>query len=198
MDMIAAAGRYLIGTAFGGGAAAESRPSIVQETPVNSGDEEASSADESDEESPTFLFKKSAIAIPVAADAQNGRDQYMSSVLNWSTAGFVGRREMTQNQSASSLQLARKDATLLHISIGDYNVEDVIEVIQNAADSAGFSIYSHKGAKVLGNRCTIKFGCDHGRKRYGTDKVRETKVLHKDLEAIVKDSCRKKTRYQVE
>jgi hypothetical protein len=58
--------------------------------------------------------------------------------------------------------------------------------------TAGFSIYSHKGATVLGNRCTIKFGCDHGRKRYGTDKVRETKVLHKDLEAIVKDSCRKK------
>ena len=132
MDMIAAAGRYLIGTAFGGGAAAESRPSIVQETPVNSGDEGASSADESDEESPTFLFKKSAIAILAAADAQNGRDQYMSSVLNWNTDAFIGRLAMNQKQA----DFASKSSTLQHISIGSYNVPEIIEMVQNAADSA--------------------------------------------------------------
>lgn len=189
MAFFVAAGRRLIGTAFGvGGPAVPPSNVVIQETPENSGGEEP------EEINPAFSFKttRSAIVQIDPAGAQNARDQYISSVLNWSTAGFVGRREMTQNESASSLQLARKDATLLHISIGVYNVEDVIEVIQNAADSAGFSIYSHKGARVLGNRCTIKFGCDHGRKRYGSDKVRETKVLHKDLEAIVKDSCRKK------
>ena len=190
MDRIVAAGRRLIGTAFGC-AGAEPRPNVIQETPENSDDEEPPS-DDSGPNSPVFLFKTTPSDIGVPADAQNGRDQYMSSVLNWSTAGFFGLLEMNQLQRGSSSQLSRKDATLQHISIGVHNVQDIMEVIQNAADSAGFSVYSHKGARVLGNRCTIKFGCDHGRKRYGKDDVRETKVLQKDLDAIVKDSCRKK------
>jgi hypothetical protein len=188
MDKIAAVGRFLIGTAFGGGAAAESRASIVQETPVHSGDEEASSDDKSDEESPKFLFKKSAVALPAAADAQNGRDQYMRSVLNWSTAAFIGRLALNQKQA----DFSSKSSTLQHISIGSYNVPDIIEMVQNAADSAGFTVYPHKGPRVLRNRCTIKFRCDHGRKRYGIDDVRDKRVLQKDLHSIVKDTCRKK------
>ena len=197
MDSIVAAGvRFVSHALFGGGAALpHTRREVVEETPVNSGDEESQVIAETASNSSSFSFKTTPSSIEFEG-GQTGRvwrrHEYLRSVLNWSTSGFVGRHQMNQLRTDSSSDLSRKDAALQHISIGVYNVQEVMEMVQNAADCAGFSVYAHRGARVHGNRCSIKFGCDHGRQRYGKSAVRDAKVLQKDLDTIVKDSCRKK------
>ena len=144
---------------------------IVDETPTASGDEE-SSEDESETRlsaasgNPRFCFKVETLEPEeemkdiVGREAELGRDRYLFSVMNWGAFGHVGRRRMDQIEPAS----ASKSAT--YISIGSYTVKGVMQMIENAADVAGFTVYAHHGAKMLGNRCTIRFGCDHGRKRH--------------------------------
>ena len=172
------------------------RAPIVEETPPASG--EGSSSDETDEAvsatvNPKFCFKvetldreKEMRAI-AGHETERGRDAYLFSVLNWSVSGYVGRRKMDHIQDASASQSAT------YISIGSYCVEGVIEMIQHAADASGFTLYAHKGAVFHGNRCSIRFGCDHGRKRTVKELAdRQTPVFEKDLTAVVQQNCRKK------
>jgi hypothetical protein len=197
MANIFEAGRRLIGQALFGSAAAapgseQPRRNIVQETPPHS-DEESSSLEESTPAigNPIFSFKVETSAVAVM-NGENGRDHYLTSVLNWATVGSAGRLRMNQVMKGVDDKSSTISASLHHVSIGSYTVQEVTSLIQNAADSAGFSLYSHKGARVHGNRCTIKFGCDHGRKRYGKDAVRDLLTFEKDLDTVVSSSCRKK------
>jgi hypothetical protein len=137
---------------FGGGAAApHTRREVVQETTENSSDEESQLIAETASNGSSFSFKTTPSSIEFEG-GQNGRvwrrHEYLRSVLNWCTPGFVGRHQMNQLRSDSSSELSRKDAALQHISIGVYNVKEVTEMVQNAADCAGFSVYAHRGARV--------------------------------------------------
>ena len=198
MANIFEAGRRLIGQAFFGGAAAapgseQPRRGIVQETPSPSDEESSLPIEESTpaRSNPIFSFKVETTAVAVI-DGQNGRDHYLTSVFNWTTVGSAGRLHMNQVVKGAFAKSSTISATMHHISIGSYTVQEVMSLIQNAADSAGFSLYSHKGARMHGNRCTIKFGCDHGRKRHGTDADRDPVTFEKDLDTVVSSSCRKK------
>jgi hypothetical protein len=194
MDSILQAGRRLLGLAPTADEARRGQGRIVDETPTASGDEE-SSEDESETRlsaasgNPRFCFKVETLDPEeemkdiVGREAELGRDRYLFSVMNWDAFGHVGRRRMDQIEPAS----ASKSAT--YISIGSYTVKGVMQMIENAADVAGFTVYAHHGAKMLGNRCTIRFGCDHGRKRHAD---RETPAFEKDLATVVGSSCRKK------
>ena len=122
MESIVAAGRLLSNALFGGGAALPlTRREVVQETPENSSDEESQVIAETASNRSSFSFKTTPSSIEFEG-GQNGRvwgrHEYLKSVLNWSTPGFVGRYQMNQLRSDSSPELSRKDATLQHISIG--------------------------------------------------------------------------------
>jgi hypothetical protein len=109
-------------------------------------------------------------------------DQYLKSVLNWKAEPFVGRSPL----SAS-------------VQFGPYNLADLEEAVKEAADQAGFSLYAHKGVRSSETSCSLKFGCECGRKRYGKEKVaieKKEHVLVKDLNEVVRETSgkRKSTR----
>lgn len=139
---------------------------VVQETPEHSSEESSSSRCDFDDDDPSneqgqdgvLLNPKFSFEVatePFQSDAGPGlvcgRDAYLKSVLNWTAVGYVGRRRMDQFTG----DISGKSATLKNICLGAYTVDGVIEMLQNAADCAGFTIYPHKGHKILRNRCTI-------------------------------------------
>jgi hypothetical protein len=123
---------------------------VVQETPEQSSEESSSSRCDFDDDHPSdeqgldgdllnpkFSFKVA--SEPFQSDAGPGlvcgRDAYLKSVLNWSAVGYVGRRRMDQFER----DVSAKSATLKNICLGAYTVDGVVEMLQNAADSAGFT-----------------------------------------------------------
>ena len=183
---IANVGRTLAGALGLSATTTAARAHVVEETPNNSDSSE--DEDQHSTANTAFVFK---VEGQLLSTNQNGttKEEYLDSVLSWSSVGFIGRLRIDRIEP--SFSSSSNLATLKHICIGSFTVSDVVEMLQNAADVAGFSMYAHHGAKISGNRCTIGFGCDHGRKRYGDDEHVVT-VFEKDLDSIVKDSCRKR------
>jgi hypothetical protein len=189
MESLLGAGRRMLGYIAAAGGAA--RPHVVEETPDPS-DEESSSGDDGSSVdecqqgqnaapvlNPKFWFEIETEPYESAAGpgAACGRDAYVKSVLNWSCLGFVGRRRMDQFQS----DLSSKSATFKHIC--SYTVDGVIKMIQNAADSAGFTLYPHRGHKIHHNRCTSKPRSDARALMLSTMRTLEEQVaaIHPDL-----------------
>ena len=80
--------------------------------------------------------------------------EYLSNVLNWKAEPFVGQRPLCPS-----------------VQFGPYNLAELIDAVKSAADASGFATYAFRGARKSAASCSIKFGCDHGRLRYGKEKV---------------------------
>lgn len=163
-------------------------PRIVQESPPRYDEGAEVGQHEDISVSTAFHFKVEGGRLSALEDGMSKED-YLNSVLSWSSLGFVGRQRMDRIQPSVPYDCP---AALKFVCIGSFTVSDVTEMLQNAADFAGFSIYAHRSSKVVDNRCSISFGCDHGRKRYGDDAEHQVTVFEKELDSIVKDSCRKR------
>jgi hypothetical protein len=95
---------------------------------------------------------------------------YLSNVLNWKAEPFVGQRPLSPS-----------------VQFGPYNLTELIEAVYSAADASGFATYAFRGARKSAASCSIKFGCDHGRLRYGKEKDAISKKKKETLSKI----CRK-------
>ena len=89
-------------------------------------------------------------------------DQYINAVTRFVSKPVIGRRSIDAQRPDAS----QRSGMMKCISIGNYTVQELCEQIRDAADVAGFHVYEHKGHsdRVYGNRCTLKFACDCGRK----------------------------------
>jgi hypothetical protein len=105
-------------------------------------------------------------------------EEYLSSLLNWSAEPYVSR-------SALSTQ----------VKFGPFTLAELESSVKSAADAAGFFAYSHRGARKASSSCSVKFGCDCARQRFGKEKISiEQKERHftKDLDEVVRDTCGKR------
>jgi len=108
-------------------------------------------------------------------------EEYLSSVLNWKAEPFVSGR-----------------ALCTAVKFGPYTLAELESSVKDAADAAGFFAYSHKGARKTSTSCSLKFGCDCARKRYGSEKAaieQKDREFKKDMDEVVRDTSgkRKKT-----
>ena len=109
-------------------------------------------------------------------------EQYLRAVLNWRAEPFVSRNALMDS-----------------IQFGPHTLAELQEVVKVGADAAGFAIYAHKGARKSTKSCSIKFGCEHGRHRYGQEQRQidsKSRDFNKDVDEIVRDNIgkRRKTR----
>ena len=109
-------------------------------------------------------------------------EQYLRAVLNWRAEPFVSRNALMDS-----------------IQFGPYTLAELQEAVKVGADLAGFAIYAHKGARKSTKTCSIKFGCEHGRQRYGKERREidsKSRDFTKDVDEIVRDNIgkRRKTR----
>ncbi len=79
--------------------------------------------------------------------------EYLSNVLNWKAEPFVGQRPNCPS-----------------VQFGPYNLAELIDAVKSTADASGIATYAFRGARKSAASCSIKFGCDHGRLRYGKEK----------------------------
>ena len=202
MEFLRSVGQGLSSVVFGGGVLGGAAV-VVLETPQAS---DVSSDDESNEgqaPDPSQLDGKGADVLSNrkfqfkivggilnSMEGITDTDQYLKAVTCWSTMPNVGR----QSIDARRPDAASCSALLKHISIGCYTVQEISALIQDAADVAGFAVYEHKGHvdRLYGNRCTLKFACDCGRKRYGKEKERQAAEHNVDLATVVVSNCRKR------
>jgi hypothetical protein len=113
-------------------------------------------------------------------DDETERVDYLSKVLNWTAQPYVVQLQLRPG-----------------VQFGPYNQSELINAVKNAADAAGFSLYAHRGARKSATSCSLKFGCDHARHRYGKEKVEidsKNRDFVKDLQEVVKDQPGKRKR----
>jgi hypothetical protein len=180
--------------AGGGGAA---RTFVVDETPSHSGsdDEDNESQSDSCDTSHRKIQFKNVGGILKSLKGISSAEQYLEAVMNWSSKPFVDRQPFDKKRETSKTTNISK--ILQHVSIGEYTIAEVTQLVQDAADVAGFCIYEHKGHNehkgLYNNRCTLKFGCECGRKRYAAkEKDRQPKEFVVDLDGVVVTNCRKR------
>jgi ribosomal protein L30E len=185
-----------------GGPAGEASSGVIPETPSES---------QSDDESQSSGYESSgADMAPAPAVARNplnpkfrfkcdggiltmqgitDTDQYINAVTRFVSKPVIGRRSIDAQRPDAS----QRSGMMKCICIGNYTVQELCEQIRDAADAAGFHVYEHKGHsdRVYGNRCTLKFACDCGRKR-AENQTREPIQHTVELDTIVRTDCRKK------
>jgi len=175
--------------AGGGATEGAARPYVVDETPshTDSGSDDEdneSQSDSCDTSQPKIRFRNVGGMLK-SLKGISSAEQYLEAVMNWSSKPFAGvhqpfdkKRETSKNTNTSQM--------LQHVSIGEYTVAELTQSLQDAADVAGFCIYEHKGHNehkgLYNNRCTLKFGCECGRKRYAAkEKERQPKEFVVDF-----------------
>jgi len=162
---------------------------IVEETPSAS-DEHSDLSDsdgdvEDDEggkvklQQPRFRFCVQQAKVNYAS-----HEDYSESVLKWSSKAYFGRRLFKGGGKGVE-----------PVSIGPYTIDEITEIVQQAADDAGFTIYLHKGLPwnkpdTIVRRISLKFQCDHGRVRYGADAAQNVEFT-KDLQDVVASTVMK-------
>ena len=105
-------------------------------------------------------------------------EQYLSSLLNWTAKPYVSRRELSTD-----------------VKFGPYTLAEVESVVKNAADAAGFFAYPHRGARKTTSSCSLKFGCDCARQRFGQEKAsidQKDRDFTKNIDEVVRDTCGKR------
>ncbi len=183
----------------GGGPAGAVGSRVVPQTPSDTSHDESESENDG-QGSPTsdsapavtnrkFQFKCEGGTLKTVQGITDPQE-YIKAVTSFSGSPFVGRQSVDAIRSDAS----SRSGMMLHVPIGLYTVQEICEVVRDAADVAGFNVYEHKGHcdRVYGNRCTLKFACDCGRKRHGIEKMREAIEHCVDLETVVRNDCRKK------
>ena len=193
-----------------GGTAARSY--VVEETPSPSGSDDDEESDDSqqktaeergcwdcDEPETAALTSDRKIqfknegGILKTLEGIRGAEQYLEAVMNWRSTPFAGREPFDKKRGVSDTSSSK---VLQHVVIGEFTVAELSQLVQDAADAAGFCIYEHKGHSqwkgMYNNRCTLKFACDCGRKRYGHEKERHAKEFVVDLDEVVVTNCRKR------
>jgi hypothetical protein len=105
---------------------------------------------------------------------------YLSNVLNWRAEPFVGKHQLCPS-----------------VRFGPYTLTELIDAEKTAADASGFATYAFRGARKSETSCSIKFGCDHGRLRYGKEKQEisaKKRDFVKNMEEVVHDQPGKRRR----
>jgi hypothetical protein len=105
----------------------------------------------------------------------------LRNVLNWRAEPFVGQRPLCPSS----------------VQFGPYTLTELIDAVKSAADDSGFATYAFRGARKSATSCSIKFGCDHGRLRYGKemDEINTKKRdFVKDMQEVVHDQPGKRRR----
>jgi hypothetical protein len=175
---------------------------VVAETPPTSAsgsDDEGGDSDDSGEQQAASLssvrkiqFKNEGGMLKTLRGIDSA-EQYLEAVMNWRSTPFAGREPFDKKRHISETNSSK---VLQHVVIGEFTVAEVSQLIQDAADAAGFCIYEHKGHNEwkgkYNNRCTLKFACECGRKRYGQEKERHAKEFVVELDDVVATNCRKR------
>jgi hypothetical protein len=105
-------------------------------------------------------------------------DEYLNSLLNWSAEPYVSRRALSTQ-----------------VKIGPFTLAELESCVKNASDAAGFFAYAHKGARKTSSSCSVKFGCDCARQRFGKEKnsiEQKNRNFTKDLAEVVRDTSGKR------
>ena len=176
--------RATIGGLFGqvSGSSAQEKSSQQFVVPETSSSE---NSDESDGEAgsraarpPQFRF-----VIEQSPLTFSSSEDYVASVFNWSSKPYLGQRPFWP--------VGKKGEV---VSIGPHTIAEVQKLVQDAADKAGFSVYCHKGQRLHERRVALKFGCDHGRKRYGKNKTdnKQPAAFQQELETVVASTVGKR------
>lgn len=158
---------------------------MVPETSSSDAEDEASEADsdgaDMDQAGSVVVKARFRFRIHREAVSYTNGSEYKSSVLNWSSKPYFGHRPF------DSVGTKTKDP----VSIGPCAIAEIQDMVRSAADKAGCSISCHKGARLVGTRVTMRFGCDHGRERYGAEK--SDPVQHSvDVETVVVSTVNKR------
>jgi hypothetical protein len=175
---------------------------VVAETPPTSAsgsDDEGGDSDDSGEQEAASLssvrkiqFKNEGGMLKTLR-GKDSAEQYLEAVMNWRSTPFAGREPFDKKRHLSETNSPK---VLQHVVIGEFTVAEVSQLIQDAADAAGFCIYEHKGHNewkgIYNNRCTLKFACECGRRRYGHEKERHAKEFVVELDDVVATNCRKR------
>jgi hypothetical protein len=112
--------------------------------------------------------------------------QYRDSMCNWTVKPMVGKAVLRPG-----------------LQFGPYTVPELVAAIQDASDAQGFGTYCHKGprcskiqrAGFQKSTCSLRFGCECGRQRYGKEKKRIDEAkheFHKDADEIVPNATNKR------
>lgn len=170
----------LLGQVTGSSAQGQSSQQFVIPETSSSDD-----ADESDGESgghaarrPRFRF-----TIEQSPLTFSSSEDYVASVFKWSSKPYLGQRPFWP--------VGKKGEV---VSMGPYTIPEVQKLVQDAADKAGFSVYCHKGHRLHEKRVALKFGCDHGRKRYGKNKTdnKMPAAFQQEVETVVASTVGKR------
>lgn len=98
-------------------------------------------------------------------------DEYLNSLLNWSAEPYVSRRALSTQ-----------------VKIGPFTLAELESCVKNASDAAALFAYAHKGARKKSSTCSVKFGCDCARQRFGKEKIsieQKNRNFTKDLTEVV-------------
>jgi hypothetical protein len=158
------------------------RPYVVEETSTSNENSGLSDDDSGSEDGtgqvqlhpPRLRFRIDRVQVNYASP-----EDYSNSVLKWTSKAYLGKRLFSGPSTGQ---------------IGPYSVKEMIDMVQEAADNAGFSVYLHKGVPChkpnTAKRLTLDFQCDHGRKRYGLD-AQHNVEFKKDIQNVVATTVRK-------
>jgi hypothetical protein len=105
-------------------------------------------------------------------------EEYLSSVLNWKAEPYVGQRALSRD-----------------IKFGPFTLAELESSVKDASDATGFFAYAHKGARKTASSCSVRFGCDCARKRYGLEKTeieQKNRDFTKDMDEVVRDTSGKR------
>ena len=81
------------------------------------------------------------------------------------------------------------------VKFGPFTLAELESSVKNASDAAGFFAYAHKGARKTSSSCSVKFGCDCARQRFGKEKIgieAKDRNFTKDLDEVVRDTSGKR------
>ena len=160
---------------------------VVEQTPSPSHDDNAASSDSGESEKSIVprieTTSTQTLRFKVIEMQMEGTEsvEYLSSVLNWRAEPFVGQRPLCSST----------------VHFGPYSLTELIDAVKSAADASGFATYAFRGARKSATSCSIKFGCVHGRLRYGKEKdqiVAKNRDFVKDMQEVVHDQPGKRRR----
>ena len=161
------------------------RQFVVDETSTSnenscSSDDDSGSEDGSGQvqlHPPRLRFRVDQVQVNYAS-----HEDYSNSVMKWTSKAYLGRRLFSGPSSGQD-----------SARIGPCSVKEIIDMVQEAADNAGFSVYLHRGVPShkpkTAKRLSLDFQCDHGRKRYGPDAEHNVE-FNKDITNVVATSVR--------
>ncbi len=178
----------LVGALTNSGAEdSESRRQFVVDETSSSNENSSSSDDDSHSDDgsgqvqlhpPRLRFRVDRVQVNYASP-----EDYSNSVLKWTSKAYLGRRLFSGPSDGHD-----------SARIGPCTYQEIIAMVQEAADNAGFSVYLHRGVPShkpnTAKRLSLDFQCDHGRKRYGLDSEHNLE-FNKDIKNVVATSVRK-------